>query len=179
MLLIVLGILQLMNRIQFNNNKHVLGLCLVLVLQITLLLIFQILTKMADKNSRLFFCKRCGCNQSFRHKTQLYRHKVKCSGTSPQKKKKQYIEDNGSFKCKHCGKGYPYRASIHRHIGEKMYETSRTTRNFSMSDLWYMFQYKSYLDRHIKSHRNAVVVPSFLVEHSFRIICSVQFPVLI
>ena len=43
---------------------------------------------------KLYVCKRIGCCEKFKHKTQLYRHKVICSAISPRKPKKLYKKED-------------------------------------------------------------------------------------
>ena len=75
---------------------------------------------MADnitKTENKYMCKRECCTASFKHKTQLQRHKHnKCKGVSPKKQKKFSQLQDGSYQCFKCRKTYPYRMSIHRHV---------------------------------------------------------------
>ena len=54
----------------------------------------------------VFTCNRRGCNESFKYRTQLARHKLKkCNKVSPQKKKKVvqlYEKKDGKYSCKKC-----------------------------------------------------------------------------
>ena len=44
-----------------------------------------------SKSNQMFTCNRVGCWMSFKHKTQLYRHKKKCSAKSPVKVNQLYV----------------------------------------------------------------------------------------
>ena len=116
---------------------------------------------MEDESRKKYICKRRGCNKEFNHKTQLYRHKNdKCSGTSPKKIRNNYKkQENGHWKCCKCEKVFSEQANTTRHVkncGTKEKEIIQCT--FCNK----VFQYKSVLKRHEKTHENDIPVASFV-----------------
>ena len=108
----------------------------------------------------MFECKRPGCHQKFKHKTQLYRHKRKCQAVSPQKKKASYTRENdSSWTCLKCSKIFSQQSNVVRHVVTcKVKENEIHQCSFCNQG----FKYKSYLQRHERSHRNDVLVASFV-----------------
>ena len=61
-------------------------------------------------------CKHRGCNDAFKHRTQLTRHKLKCNLPSPQKPKKEWSKlSNNKFQCEKY-KVFLYQMSIFQHV---------------------------------------------------------------
>ena len=59
--------------------------------------------------------KNVGCGETFRHKTQLYRHKKKCSGKSP-RKNKGYKKVGNQIQCLKCEKLFSHQSNVTRHV---------------------------------------------------------------
>ena len=74
-------------------------------------------SKKQKSPTKRFVCKRRGCNEAFKHRTQLVRHKIKCTLKSPQKPVKKWEKTNdGQYRCRKCNTTLRYRMSIHRHV---------------------------------------------------------------
>ena len=59
----------------------------------------------STSDDKKFECKQIGCCMKFKNKTQLYRHKKKCSAISPIKNNKGfYAKEGNHYHCKKCGK---------------------------------------------------------------------------
>ena len=111
----------------------------------------------AGQDKNLFKCRR-GCGQSFKHKTQLYRHKKKCTvGNSPMKKREKYIRHGKKFMCLNCEKLFPNQPNVVRHASTCVI---RPVHQCRICDK--VFQFKCRLTQHERIHVNEVEVPSFL-----------------
>ena len=111
-------------------------------------------TKVNKNNVLPYACKR-GCNMTFQHKTQLYRHKKVCTGKSPLKKRDTYKKVGGKFQCLNCEKLFAYQTNAGRHNCK---ENEIHQCKFCNK----MFDWKSKLSRHEKTHKNEILVPSFV-----------------
>ena len=70
--------------------------------------------KISECGDQQYQCARVGCFSTFRHKTQLYRHRKKCTAMSPAKKK-TYGKKDHFFHCVNCGKKYQFQSGVIRH----------------------------------------------------------------
>ena len=114
-----------------------------------------------SKSNQMFNCKKVGCRMSFKHKTQLYRHKKKCSAKSPVKANQLYVKENNFYQCKKCKKCYNHQSGVNRHLRTGCQQ--RKKQFFMCNFCQKSFQFKSTLLRHEKIHEKDVIVPSFVV----------------
>ena len=118
--------------------------------------------KQQQTPTKRYICLRRGCNQAFNHRTQLIRHKAKCTLLSPHKKGKPWKKDNDkNYQCEKCKKSFSYRTSITRHV--QTCKPSKVKENkCTFCDR--IFPYLSDLKRHLKVHekKGEMMVPSFI-----------------
>ena len=95
-------------------------------------------------------CKNLGCPMLFDYPTQMYRHLKKCSYPAPASSKLySYVDDK--YQCDQCGKKYSHQPSVIKHL-KKCNPSKKAVLQCSICDV--QFQYKSKLERHIRSHSN-------------------------
>ena len=112
--------------------------------------------------TKQYVCKGRGCNDTFKHRTQLTWHKLKCNLPSPQKSKKEWNKlGNNKFQCEKCGKVFPYQMSIFRHV--KTCDPTKEKEEIQCTFCDKIFTYPSYFKRHLSIHTKAgdMMVPSF------------------
>ena len=111
-----------------------------------------------EAETKIYCCKKAGCSESFKHKTQLYRHKAHCSGKSPMKKKKEYVKENDYYRCLRCGKRYTHQAGVSRHLNKSCgVVKDKVIHQCTFCDK--VFPYKSVLIRHEQTHIDDIAVP--------------------
>ena len=100
-------------------------------------------------------CPNVGCRKAFKWREQLKQHKAKYSFEAC-KKLKKYENENGTLKCLTCLKVFSKQSNASRHSKSC---SARTSKNHNVELVCQVFKnkflYKSFLNRHIKSHERA------------------------
>ena len=117
--------------------------------------------------TKMFACRR-GCNELFKYRTQLVRHKLKCNLISPQKPSKGWKKVGADrFECESCHKLFPWQTSVSRHVTTcNSSKSNSETKDCIICER--TFKYSSDLARHLKSHKKKgeMMVPSFVCSTS-------------
>ena len=112
--------------------------------------------------SKIVSCSRC--RATFNHRMKLKRHKEgKCQFVVSPPRHDYQQTTTGKYQCKWWLKEFKHQSSATRHAKENTCRDEKVAEEHKCHFCDKVFQFKSYLTRHLRAHKNDVLLPSFAV----------------
>ena len=94
--------------------------------------------------SKLIKCLNIGCHESFKHRTQLSRHRKSCKYLAPQP---PYVMEEGIYRCTKCNETFSKQSNASRHKGQGCKQKKKVIICCDLCSK--TFKYKSFLKQHL------------------------------